>query len=424
MSKDHYKYYAEDLDEALNYINHGIIPRGYRKDRFRAKYEGVTYDPTYGKLRYNNKPIVYQEHIPETIKTVYRNPNFGLINPDHLYLKMRQSMVGITREQVRKEVGNLEMYQVHKPITRQKVKKAILATKPNQHWQIDLTSMPPYHRYKYIIVIIDIFSKNIYTKAIINKTSRSVIAFLREVFEVQKPKVLQSDRGREFVNDNMKQFLEDEGVKQVLSKAYTPTSQSYVERTNRTIKGMLFRGMTSEDNNDWVSLLPYITSNYNNTYHSSIGMKPDELVDADKTTVKAISKDFRIRARKSIVKHHRNFSKLEKGDLVRIQMKLNRPGTTFAKHYTNNWSQNMFLVERVKRGNKVTQESYYVNGSYMFRNELQKVPIINRRVHVHIDNRWELGTVTQKKDLMFLVSFEDGSEQWVQYNENTFLLAY
>lgn len=427
-NKDHYKYYYEDLNEAKNYINHGIIPRGYRKDRFRAKYANVTVDPSNTeKLRYNNKLIVYQEDIPETVKAIYTDPNFGLINPDSLYSKMRQVMVGVTREQVKREVNKLDIYQVHKPITRQKVRKAILTSRPNTHWQIDLTSMPQHQGYKYIIVIIDIFSKFIYTKAIKNKTSRHVIAFLREVFEIAKPRILQSDRGTEFVNDDMTRFLDEESVKQVLSKAYTPTSQSYVERTNRTIKGMLFKGMTAHNTNNWPSLLAAITNNYNNTNHSSIDMTPDQLTDANEVTVKAVSKDLKWKAKKSLIKHHRNFTKIEKGDLVRMQIKLNVPNSTFAKFYTTNWSEEIYQVEGIKRGNKTTEESYLVNGSYHYRNTLQRVPYANRRVRVfkRSTNRWVFGTIVKKnaKDKRFLVYLENDEEKWIKYNPEKFVLV-
>jgi transposase InsO family protein len=53
-----------------------------------------------------------------------------------------------------------------------------------------------------------------------------------------KVKKISSDSGTEFKNTQVKNFLDEEGIKYEFSAPYTPQQNGVVERKNRTLKQM------------------------------------------------------------------------------------------------------------------------------------------------------------------------------------------
>jgi hypothetical protein len=60
---------------------------------------------------------------------------------------------------------------------------------------------------------------------------------------------------------------------------YSDKKAAVVERFNRTLIEKIYRYFTAEKSNKWYAVLADLVKGYNNSFHSSIGMKP---VDARK----------------------------------------------------------------------------------------------------------------------------------------------
>ena len=88
--------------------------------------------------------------------------------------------------------------------------------------------------------------------------------------------------------------------------------------------------MTSISKNVYIDKLDDIVKKYNNTYHTSIKMKP---VDVKDNTYINFKKEV----------NDKN-PKFKVGDHVRISKYKN----IFAKGYTPNWSEEVFMIEKVK----------------------------------------------------------------------------
>ena len=88
--------------------------------------------------------------------------------------------------------------------------------------------------------------------------------------------------------------------------------------------------MTSVSKNVYIDQLDVIVNKYNNTYHSTIKMKP---VDVKSNTYINSSKEI-----------NNKDPKFSIGDVVRISKYIN----TFAKGYTPNWSEEVFVIKKVK----------------------------------------------------------------------------
>ena len=103
-----------------------------------------------------------------------------------------------------------------------------------------------------------------------------------------------------------------------------------VERFIRTLKNKIYKYMTSISKNVYIDKLDDIVKKYNNTYNKSIKMKP---VDVKDNTYIGFKKEV----------NDKN-PKFKVGDQVRISKYKN----IFAKGYMPNWSEEIFIIKKIK----------------------------------------------------------------------------
>ena len=102
------------------------------------------------------------------------------------------------------------------------------------------------------------------------------------------------------------------------------------ERFIRTLKNKIYKYMTAISKNVYSNELDDIVNEYNNTYHRTIKMRP---VDVKDNTYIHFEKEVDDKG-----------SKFKVGDFVRISKYKN----IFAKGYTPNWSEYIFVIKKVK----------------------------------------------------------------------------
>ena len=102
------------------------------------------------------------------------------------------------------------------------------------------------------------------------------------------------------------------------------------ERFIRTLKNKIYKYMTSISKNVYSDKLDDIVNECNNTYHKSIKMKPVDVKDNTYIDFKKESND-------------RN-PKFKVGDHVGISKYKN----IFAKRYMSNWSEEIFVIKKIK----------------------------------------------------------------------------
>ena len=139
----------------------------------------------------------------------------------------------------------------------------------------------PSRGFNYVLVIIDAFSKFVVTKALKRKTASVVIKAIYEEFILKfgvfKHLCIISDNGLEFVNKWSKSLYELLGIKSVRTTAYKPSSNSQVERSNRTIITIL-RKLVGDKPKDWANHLRHVTYIINSSVSESTKMTPFSLV--------------------------------------------------------------------------------------------------------------------------------------------------
>lgn len=95
---------------------------------------------------------------------------------------------------------------------------------------------------RYVLTIIDDFSR--YTKIHLMSHKNEAAAFVKEYIEMaktqfgKKPKIIRSDRGREYVNENLQMYLKNQGIRVQYTTAYSPQQNGVAERKNRYLMEM------------------------------------------------------------------------------------------------------------------------------------------------------------------------------------------
>ena len=127
----------------------------------------------------------------------------------------------------------------------------------------------------------------------------------------------------------MKSWLEKNNTE--MYSIHNEGKSVFADRFIRTLKTKIFKYMTSKSKNMYIDKLDDIVNEYNNTYHRTIKMKPVDDVK-DNTYI-----DF---GKESNDKD----PKFQVGDHVRIWKCKN----IFAKGYTPNWSEEIFVFSKIK----------------------------------------------------------------------------
>ena len=104
----------------------------------------------------------------------------------------------------------------------------INSSKPLDRFQIDLVtlaSMIASKKHKYLLTMVDHFSKFEWVRCISDKASHTVIKALKSCLATHhKPQMIQSDNGPEFTSREFKNFL----IEQKFGPPYRPQSQGAV----------------------------------------------------------------------------------------------------------------------------------------------------------------------------------------------------
>ena len=139
---------------------------------------------------------------------------------------------------------------------------------------IDLQSCPD-GEMKYILHLQDHLTKFCLLAPTTNKTAATTADQLKLWFcIVGAPAILQSDNGREFVNEVVHRMLDKFNVKMVNGKPRHSQSQGSVERGNKDIEDLLFTWMRTNKTAKWAEALPTIQWMKNTRHHRGIGQSP------------------------------------------------------------------------------------------------------------------------------------------------------
>ena len=170
--------------------------------------------------------------------------------------------------------------QVNKPRNREL--NAIPGLMPHSHIPFECISVDlcgPWPRSVqgnlYSISVIDCATRFLICGAIENKRMETIAKFLLEkvYFVYSFPRVIISDRGKEFVNNLFDRIHKTLGIQHNKTTAFNPRANSIVERSNRNLSAALRHYLTNQ-NELWETFLPPIVYALNTSIHETLRTTP------------------------------------------------------------------------------------------------------------------------------------------------------
>ena len=290
-------------------------------------------------------PPLTINHLKILNKEFYENLNF--FGRDKLFnlLRNKYGDEAPSRRQVADFLKNQEINQLYSPSKgKPKTFKSSMTT-PNKILAIDLVNMEKFQvrGYKYLFNAVDMSSRFIYSVAMKNKEKDEALKSFKKIYNKSKTKALRSDNGSEFTNKAFKDYLEKNGIKQILAEAGKPQSNGMIERANATIKELIQKSIEINPKFDWAKSLDKLIENINNSNHRITGFTPNEIQTAFKNDDNVIldsAHDKELKIKK------KNISKevFDKGDLVRRHQPSDKTRQV--------WSNEIYEIERVYKPKK------------------------------------------------------------------------
>ena len=266
---------------------------------------------------------------------------------------------------------------------------------PDEQWAADLVDVQNIKRQNkgvhYLLTIIDVFSKYAWVCPIKKKTGVEVTSALKHVLEQsgRKPHTLQTDDGKEFYNKHVSNLLKEHGIRHFSTAG--DTKASVVERFNRTFKQRLYRYMTTYNTPKYLATLQALVHGYNASFHRSIGMAPQ---DVDQSNAREVWERLYGHMKK------KKKAAFKVGDRVRLNKK-HRP---FKKGYLPGWTEEVFLVTKVRLDGNVPVygisewDDTPIKGTF-YAQDLQKVTVTD-------DDLFRIDSIVKRKKDTILVRWK------------------
>ena len=213
-------------------------------------------------------------------------------------------------------------------------RRKVVVNDIDEIWAADLVDMQSFSKFnngiKYLLMVIDVFSKYGWIVPLKSKTGVDVANALSKIFSERRPMKMWVDKGKEFYNKHVK------ALDVQLYSTENEEKSSVVERWNRTMKEKMFKYFSANSTRKYSHILDEMVNNYNNTKHSSIKMTPVEA--SDKKNKNRVWMNLNGKATNPVK------PKFSVGDKVRITKKK----TVFEKGYTPRWTEEVFTVSQVQ----------------------------------------------------------------------------
>lgn len=128
---------------------------------------------------------------------------------------------------------------------------------------------------EYILVLVDSLTRFRFAQAVKNQRASIVIAFLDNIFlKFRFPTLIQTDQGRNFLSDEVQQYLKKHNIKHSVATAYRPQSQGIVERSNLDIGNQIRAALVNENLRNWVQYVDNILFTLNSNINRTTGFSP------------------------------------------------------------------------------------------------------------------------------------------------------
>ena len=163
----------------------------------------------------------------------------------------------------------MPLYIMNQKRVRKFPRRKYVVTSFGQVVQADLAEMVPFNKFRYFLLLVDLFSRHLYVQPLRRKTNQVVRSAFEKIFsEFKSPIIkLETDQGSEFISQ-AKWFKEK---KIVFKKKIGIHKASEAEHSIFLVKRKLYLFLQSEHSNDWTKYIKTVVQHLNQCQVSKLG---------------------------------------------------------------------------------------------------------------------------------------------------------
>ena len=297
--------------------------------------------------------------------------------------------------------------ELHRPVRKRFPKRYVFVRNVDDIFGADLVDMRALSKqndgYKYILMVMDVFSKYGWAEPLKFKTAAEVNKALEKIFRDKIPKRIWADRGTEFWNKDVGKLLLKHNI--TLYSTDNEEKCSVIERWNRTIKTKLWKYFTANGTHKYIDILQPLIEKYNNTKHRSIGMTPVEA-----RLPKNHEHVFRNLYSDKMKKLGEKKPKYKVGMKVRLAVQKDR----FEKSYIINWSDKVYTIKQVLATRPITytveDDRGNIHKGRFYEQELQEVKADTFRIQRILRYKTEKGV---RYALVRWMDYDSSYNSWI-----------
>ena len=296
--------------------------------------------------------------------------------------------------------------ELNKPTINKFERQKVIVNYINEIHSTDLVDMTQYSKinknYNYIFTNIDVFSKIAYAFPLKSKKIQDIKPCFEKIFKNNKPKYIWSDKEPAFLSKEMQQFFKDNNVKIYHTNSHLKAV--VIERFNRSLRELMMKEFTKNNNTIWYNILPKLIKIYNNRYHNTIKFKPIEVNKSNEKYIK-----------ENIYTHDKTSKdpKFKINDLVRISLKRR---DVFDKPSSNiKWSEELFKIHSIKKSNVITYKIKDLNDEIIKGIFYERELLKSKNTGVYIIEK-----IIQKNKNKYLVKwrgYSDDFNSWIDKDD-------
>ena len=291
--------------------------------------------------------------VADYLASIYYDPRKAgsFSGPRALYKAVRAEGKRIlSMKKIKTWLKSQDVYTMHRRVVRKFKRNRVYVERIDDQWDVDLMDMTDYAAendgVRYVLMAIDVFSRYGWAVPLKSKRAADVVKGFDTLLlkaNGRKPVKIRTDRGGEFVNGTMKRWFQQHNI--LHSVTFNEVKANYVERWIKTIKSKIIKLFQHKNKLGYVNFLDDIVEGYNQTYHTSIKMKPAAVSKRNEQWVwEGLYVEPFLKEDKKRGKKKRKKRKLayKVGDEVRISYlrKL------FQREYHQKWSGEVFTVTK------------------------------------------------------------------------------
>ncbi|CAC5402757.1 unnamed protein product [Mytilus coruscus] len=290
------------------------------------------------------------------LRKIWHDPKHpaAFTGSDKLYKIVKQEgKIKIGRHKIKQWLQDQASYSLSRNIVHKFRRSRYVVDTIDSLWEMDLAQLDGIQSFnsgfKFLLFVIDCFSKYLWIQPIKDKTHTSVLYALKNVLSgTRKPTSIRSDLGKEFKNQYVRKYLSNQGINAYYS--LNDTKCAIVERSIRSLKSILYRYFRHNQTYKYVNVIQDIVKGYNARPHRSLGgFSPIEVnkQNAGEVRLSVYLARHPKKREKKVVKKTKSKSRKKSfrykiNDLVRLTFKRH----PFQRGYQQKWTEEIFKIRR------------------------------------------------------------------------------